>query len=126
MNRLMNDFNSLKNNILNNGKGNKTNQRPRSQPIWLRNDRTKCQVMFNTLKFKSSSEWYLDSGYSRHMTGDRTNFTSLKNYNSKTITFGDGSLARVKGNGSIVILGCPILDGVLYFEGLKANLLSIS
>ena len=137
MNRLMNDFNSLKNNILNNGKGNKTNQRPRSQPssskspprtkqVWLRNDRTKCQVMFNTLRFKSSSEWYLDSGYSRHMTGDRTNFNSLKNYNSKTITFGDGSLARVKGNGSIVILGCPILDGVLYFEGLKANLLSIS
>ena len=30
--RLMNDFNSFKNNILNNGKGNKTNQKPRSQP----------------------------------------------------------------------------------------------
>ena len=30
MNRLMNDFNSLKNNILNDGKRNKTNQKPRS------------------------------------------------------------------------------------------------
>ena len=27
----MNDFNSLKNNILNNGKGNKSNQKPGSQ-----------------------------------------------------------------------------------------------
>ena len=30
MSRLMNDFNSLKNNILNNGKGNKTNKKLRS------------------------------------------------------------------------------------------------
>ena len=29
--RLMNDFNSIKNNILNNGKENKPNQKPRSQ-----------------------------------------------------------------------------------------------
>ena len=82
--------------------------------------------MFNTLKFKSSSEWYLDSGYFKHRIRDRTDFTFLKNYNSRTITFEDGSLACVKGNGSIVILGFPTLDGVLYFEGLKANLLSIS
>ena len=32
MSMLMNDSNSLKNNILNNGKGNKTNQKLRSQP----------------------------------------------------------------------------------------------
>ena len=29
----MNDFNSIKNKILNHGKGNKTNQKPRSQQI---------------------------------------------------------------------------------------------
>ena len=81
MNRLMIEFNSLKNNILN-GKGNKTNQKPKSQSrfskslprtkqVWLRNDSSKFQVMFNSLKVKSSSEWYLDSGCSRHMTGDK-------------------------------------------------------
>ena len=32
----------------------------------------------------------------------------------------------MKGKGSIVITGCPKLDGVLYVEGLKADLLSIS
>ena len=127
MNRLMNEINSLKNNILNNGKGNKTNQKPRSQPsssksppktkqVWLRKDGFKCQVMFNTLKEKSSSEGYLDSGYSKHKIGDKISFTSLENYNGGTVTFGDESLARVKGKGSIVIPSCPKLDGVLYVE----------
>ena len=57
----MNDFNSLKNNIVNNRKGNKTNQKPRSQSssskspprtkqVWLRKDMSKCQVVFNALK----------------------------------------------------------------------------
>ncbi|KAL6323752.1 hypothetical protein AAG906_002220 [Vitis piasezkii] len=66
------------------------------------------------------------NGYSRHMTGDATYFTSLENYNGGVVTFGDGNLACVKGKGSIVILGYPKLDEVLYVEGLKANLLSIS
>ena len=134
MNGLMNDFNSLKNNILNNWKG---NQKPRSQPsssksplrtkqVWLRNDRSKCQVMFNALKAKSSSEWHLDNGCSRHKTRDTFSFTSLENYNGGIITFGDGSLARVKGKDSIGTLGCPKLNGVLYVKGLKVILLRIS
>ena len=44
----------------------------------------------------------------------------------QSITFRDESLACVKGKRSISILGCPKLDGVLYVNGLKANLLSIS
>ncbi|RVW49111.1 hypothetical protein CK203_084454 [Vitis vinifera] len=109
------------------------NQKPRSQPsssksplrtkqVWLRNDRSKCQVMFNALKAKSSSEWHLDNGCSRHKTRDTFSFTSLENYNGGIITFGDGSLARVKGKDSIGTLGCPKLNGVLYVKGLKDNL----
>ena len=70
----MNDFNSLKNNILNNGKENKPNQKPRSQQssskspprtkqVWMRKDGAKCQVIFTVLKIRSSNEWYFDSGY---------------------------------------------------------------
>ena len=55
--------------------------------------------MLNALKAKSSSEWYLDNGCSRHMTGDKTYFISLENYNGGIVTFGDGSLARVKKQG---------------------------
>ncbi|KAL6315225.1 hypothetical protein AAG906_037457 [Vitis piasezkii] len=75
------------------------------------------RVLLQLLKMqaRSSSEWYLDSAYSKHMTGDKTYFNSLENYN-----------ARVKGKGSMVIPSCPTLDGLLYVDGLKASLLSIS
>ena len=137
MNRIMNDFNFLKNNFLNNGKGNTTNQKPKSQSssfksplttkqVCLRKNRSKCQVLFNALKAKSSSEWYLDSSYSRRMTGDKFSFTSLENDDGGVVTFGVGSLARVKGEGSITIPSFPKLEGVLYVEGLKTNLFSIS
>ncbi|KAL6349858.1 hypothetical protein AAG906_001745 [Vitis piasezkii] len=78
------------------------------------------------VKAKSSSVWYLDSGCFRHMIVDKYSFTSLENYNSGTITFGNRSLARVKGKGSMVIPTCPKLDGVLYVDRFNANLLSIS
>ena len=39
---------------------------------------------------------------------------------------GNGKFAKVKDKGSIVIPGCTKLDEILYIEGLKANLLSIS
>ena len=39
---------------------------------------TKCQVVFNALKSKSSNEWFLDSGCSMHMIGDKTISILLK------------------------------------------------
>ena len=57
---------------------------------------------------------------------DKSFFTSLKDYNAGIVIFGDGSLACVKDKGSISILDCPKLDEVLYIDGLKENLLSIS
>ena len=134
MNRLINDFNSLKNNILNNRKENKTNQKPRSQysssktplrtkPIWLRKNKSKCQFVLNSLKDESFSKCYLDNGCSRHMKGDKSSFTSLENYDGGIVIFGDGNLTHVKDKVSIVILGFPKLNEVLYVEELKANLL---
>ena len=68
--------------------------------------------MFNALKTKSSSKWYLDNGCCRHMMGDKMYFTSLENYNGGTITFGYGSLVWVKDKSSIAIPSCPKLDRV--------------
>ncbi|KAL6328653.1 hypothetical protein AAG906_003338 [Vitis piasezkii] len=78
------------------------------------------------VKAKSSSKWYFDSGCSKHMIGDKSSFTSFENYDSGVVTFRNGNLAKVRGKGSIAILGCPKLDKVLYVEELKASLLSIS
>ena len=59
------------------------------------------------------------------MVGDKSFFTFLEDYNSVIVTFGDTSLADVKDKESISISRCPKLDGVLYVDKLKTNLLSI-
>ena len=42
------------------------------------------------------------------------------------VTFGDGSKSQIKGKGIISLLGLPDIANVLYVEGLRVNLLSIS
>ena len=78
------------------------------------------------LKVFNSCLWYLDSGCSRHMIGDKLLFKSLKEKEDGYVTFGDGSHSQVLGKGTIDILGLPLLIDVLYIKGLKANLLSIT
>ena len=39
---------------------------------------------------------HLDSGYSRHMTGNRSFFTNFTEFNGGNVTFGDGNVASVK------------------------------
>lgn len=70
--------------------------------------------------------WYLDSACSRHILGNKSLFNHLEPTNGDTIAFGDGSKAIVKGKWSINISGLPTFKIVLYVNGLKANLLSIS
>ena len=70
--------------------------------------------------------WYLDSGCSRHMTGDKSLFKSLKEKEDSYVMFEDGSHSQVLGNGTIGILGLPLLTDVISIKGLKPNLLSIT
>ena len=51
---------------------------PRIKLAWMRKDRVKYQVIYTTLKAKSSSEWFLDNGNSRHMTRENTPLFLLK------------------------------------------------
>ncbi len=39
--------------------------------VWVRKDDPKCLVIHTALRAGSSSRWYLDSGCSRHMSGER-------------------------------------------------------
>ncbi|XP_075657613.1 uncharacterized protein LOC142627619 [Castanea sativa] len=85
-----------------------------------------CLFIHIALKVFNLSLWYLDSGCSRHMTGDKTLFKTLKEKEDGFVTFGDGSHSQVLGKGTIDIPGLPLLTNVLYIKGLKVNLLSIS
>ena len=66
----------------------------------------------------------MDSRCSRHITGDKALFKSLKEKVGDYVTFGDGSHAQVLSKGTVEIPRLPLLKDVLYIKGLKANLLS--
>ena len=73
----------------------------------------------------SKTKCFLDSGCSKHMTGDKRNFLSPTPKQGGNVTFG------VNAKGKIIDIGIvgkesTFIDDVLLVEGLKHNLLSIS
>ena len=77
-------------------------------------------------KVMNTCLWYLDSGCSRHMTEDCTLFKEYESKNGGNFTFGDGTKSQIKEKGIISLPGLTDIANVLYVEGLKVNLLSIS
>ncbi|GJR66522.1 hypothetical protein Tco_0012587 [Tanacetum coccineum] len=68
--------------------------------------------------------WYLDSGCSKHMTG---NHLKLKNFVEKfirTVRFGNDHFGAIMGYGDYVI-GDSVISRVYYVEGLGHNLFSV-
>ncbi|GKD14874.1 retrovirus-related pol polyprotein from transposon TNT 1-94 [Tanacetum coccineum] len=68
--------------------------------------------------------WYLDSGYSKHMTRDRSR---LRNFMKKfigTVRFGNDHFVAIMRYGDYVI-GDSVISRVYYVEGLGHNLFSI-
>ncbi|GJX20565.1 retrovirus-related pol polyprotein from transposon TNT 1-94 [Tanacetum coccineum] len=68
--------------------------------------------------------WYLDSGCSKHMTGNRS---KLKNFVEKFIgivRFGNDHFGAIVGYGDYVI-GDSVISRVYYVEGLRHNLFSV-
>ena len=69
----------------------------------------------------------MDSGCSRHMTGQHRWFSSLTLTSGKDyITFGDKGQGRVQGVGSVSISEKFSLREVALVQGLGFNLLSVS
>ncbi|GJX97943.1 retrovirus-related pol polyprotein from transposon TNT 1-94 [Tanacetum coccineum] len=68
--------------------------------------------------------WYLDSGCSKHMTGDRSR---LRNFVKKfigTVRFENDHFGAIMGYGDYVI-GESVISRVYYVEGLGHNLFSV-
>ena len=74
----------------------------------------------------TGGRWYLDSGCSKHMTGDKTKFISLQSKNGGGVTFGGSGQGKIIGIGKIGKNSSTSIDNVLLVEGLNHNLLSIS
>ena len=95
-------------------------------PDDLTNNHEVCFMMHPFFKVMNTCLWYLDSGFSRHMTRDCTLFKVFKSKKGGNVTFGDGSKSQIKEKGIISLPGLPDIANVLHVEGLKVNLLSIS
>ena len=53
------------------------------------------------------------------MEDDKSFFTYFEDFNGGNVTFGDRSVIRVRGKGSVSIIGCPELTKVVFVNGLK-------
>ena len=76
-----------------------------------------------------SNLWYLDNGASNHMTGQRSKFRDLDEKITGQVKFGDGSMVRIKGKGSISFK-CKtgeerLLKEVYYIPSLCNNIISL-
>jgi predicted aspartyl protease len=78
---------------------------------------------------RSSSEcWLINSGYTNHMTFDRTLFKDLQSTEISKVRIGNGDYISVKGKGTIAIAtnsGTKTILDVLYVPDIDQNLLSV-
>jgi hypothetical protein len=99
------------------------------QRIWVRK-----QDQFNTeecmLSLQSQHKkrgWYVDSGFSKHMTGDKDIFLTLKKERDGSISFGNDNSTRIIGKGTVKLGSKDAKEeNVLLVEDMKHNLLSVS
>ncbi|XP_069149659.1 uncharacterized protein [Solanum lycopersicum] len=76
---------------------------------------------------RSSSQcWYMDSGCSKHMTGNVKNFLSLKTLQGGGVSFGDVKKGYILGVGKVEKSLEDLIDNVYHVDGLKYSLLSVS
>ena len=83
------------------------------------------QVCLKSLQSKEK-KWYLDSGCSRHMIGNKLWFINLKPKDGGLVKFADGIKSKVIGICNVGKNDSNPINDVILVEGLTHNLLSIS
>ena len=74
----------------------------------------------------NKSKWYVDSGCSKHMTGDATKFIAIKPTNGGNVSFGNNDKGKIIGIGNVGKTESNSIENVSFVKGLKYNLLSVS
>jgi hypothetical protein len=93
--------------------------------FWKKKESNKCGLVLSAQR--KMNPWYIDSGCSKHMTGDKGKFLSLSERKSGSVTFGNDAPGKIKGKGMVSLSnGKGKAQDVLLVDGLKHNLLSVS
>ncbi|GJV34659.1 retrovirus-related pol polyprotein from transposon TNT 1-94 [Tanacetum coccineum] len=121
------------------GKITTTNEVPSREPIVLESESSKpvVKLVYSRKPRKNKNTesdsktkvvqivlWYLDSGCSKHMTGDRSQLTNFISKFLGTVKFGNDQVAKIMGYGDYQI-GNVTISRVYYVEGLGHNLFSV-
>ena len=104
----------------------KRQMRENTIPTNLSSKHEVCFMMKFAFKIIDTCLWYLDSGCSRLMTGNRSLFKVFESKKCGNVTLVMGANHRLKEKGIISLLGRSNIANVLYVESLRVNLLSIS
>lgn len=78
------------------------------------------------LHAKKQILWVIDSGCSKHMTGEKRKFIELKKCKEGSVSIGDNTTIKICGKGILSLDGNKKKKDVLYFKRLKHDLLSVS
>ena len=84
----------------------KSQMRENTVPTNLSSKHEVCIMMKSAFKVMDTCLWCLDSGCSRHMTGDRSLFKVFESKKGCNVTFGDGRKSQIKGKEIIFLLDC--------------------
>jgi hypothetical protein len=95
---------------------------------WIRKqdqyNNEECTVALQDKKKKHG--WYVDSGCSKHMTGDKDKFITLRKEKNGSISFKNDNSSKIIGEGTVLIGNKNENEqNVLLVEDMKHNLLSV-
>jgi len=102
-------------------------QTPLNPKVWRKKELQTERCGITLYVEGQENQWYINSGCSKHMTGDKE---KLHSYNAlekeKSVSFGNDTPAVIKGKGSVFLKEKVKARNVMYVDGLKNNLLSAS
>lgn len=104
---------------------------PEKKPVagFMHNEAEKSESLLIASDGNVENVWYLDSGASRHMTGNKNLFSSLVEADDGQVTIGDAKSYKIQGVGEISFKTkagkVEKMSEVLYVPGIRSNLLSV-
>ena len=87
--------------------------------MWVKKSKFKCLVSCTCLRTCATNSWYFDSGYFRHMIGDKNIFVDYKRLSEGLVTFCDGVTTRVIGRETLMLMVFYGLKMCCMFIGLR-------